>query len=370
MTKAQKDLPDKKASKATVQKTIWRPKRLFLVFFIFIFGAALSIYFMPALKERLPILAWWIGEASSSNLADVNRSLAKQQAEIKTIKTKTSDIEMRLNQPAQDLPALELRIKALEKNFRSLSKASHETNENKVNSFEKNPLKTDPLLTNEPLGNDRAQMAESIAQIEKRIIHLERVAEKDTSVPLLNLKIAELKSILFAGLPYSAEFQTVRHLTENGALSKAPNLLIALDHLSASASMGIRTVAQIRNDFNTLIPELLKTVNLDENASWWQNTLTGIKNIITVRNIKGTSSNNNGIDNFIARIEAELKAANVTAALILVAQLPKSTITPLNQWVLEAKNWLQAEGAIRTLETAAAELYLSTPLPTEQKIIS
>ncbi|MBT7604866.1 MAG: hypothetical protein HN583_04195 [Kordiimonadaceae bacterium] len=370
MTKAQKDLPDKKASKATVQKTIWRPKRLFLVFFIFIFGAALSIYFMPALKERLPILAWWIGEASSSNLADVNRSLAKQQAEIKTIKTKTSDIEMRLNQPAQDLPALELRIKALEKNFRNLSKASHETNENKVNSFEKNPLKTDPLLTNKPLGNGRAQMAESIAQIEKRIIHLERVAEKDTSVPLLNLKIAELKSILFAGLPYSAEFQTVRHLTENGALSKAPNLLIALDHLSASASMGIRTVAQIRNDFNTLIPELLKTVNLDETASWWQNTLTGIKNIITVRNIKGTSSNNNGIDNFIARIEAELKAANVTAALILVAQLPRSTITPLNQWVLEAKNWLQAEGAIRTLETAAAELYLSTPLPTEQKVIS
>jgi hypothetical protein len=213
-------------------------------------------------------------------------------------------------------------------------------------------------------------MAESIAQIEKRIIHLERVAEKDTSVPLLNLKIAELKSILFAGLPYSAEFQTVRHLTENGSLSKAPNLLMALDHLSASASMGIRTVAQIRNDFNTLIPKLLKTANLDETASWWQNTLTGIKNIITVRNIKGTSSNDNGIDNFIARIEAELKAANVTAALILVAQLPASTITPLDQWVLEAKNWLQAEGAMRTLETAAAELYLSTPLSTEQKIIS
>jgi hypothetical protein len=367
MTKAQKDVPDKKTSKATVQKTIRRPKRLFLVFLVFIFGAALSIYFMPALKERLPILAWWVDKASSSNLANVNRSLLKQQAEIKTIKTKTSDIEMRLNQPAQNLPALELRIKALEKNFRSLSKATHE---NKVNSFEKSPLKTDPFFTKEPLGSDRDQITESIAQIEKRIIHLERVAEKDTSVPLPNLKIAELKSILFAGLPYSAEFQTVRHLTENGSLSKAPNLLMALDHLSASASMGIRTVAQIRNDFNTLIPELLKTANLDETASWWQNTLTGIKNIITVRNIKGTSSNDNGIDNFIARIEAELKAANVTAALILVAQLPASTITPLDQWVLEAKNWLQAEGAMRTLETAAAELYLSTPLSTEQKIIS
>lgn len=367
MTKAQKDVPDKKNSKATIQKTIWRPKRLFLVFLVFIFGAALSIYFMPALKERLPILAWWVDKASSSNLANVNRSLLKQQAEIKTIKTKTSDIEMRLNQPAQNLPAFELRIKALEKNFRSLSKATHE---NKVNSFEKSPLKTDPFFTKEPLGSDRDQIAESIAQIEKRIIHLERVAEKDTSVPLLNLKIAELKSILFAGLPYSAEFQTVRHLTENGSLSKAPNLLMALDHLSASASMGIRTVAQIRNDFNTLIPELLKTANLDETASWWQNTLTGIKNIITVRNIKGTSSNDNGIDNFIARIEAELKDANVTAALILVAQLPASTITPLDQWVLEAKNWLQAEGAMRTLETAAAELYLSTPLSTEQKIIS
>ena len=367
MTKAQKDVPDKKTSKATVQKTIRRPKRLFLVFLVFIFGAALSIYFMPVLKERLPILAWWVDKASSSNLANVNRSLLKQQAEIKTIKTKTSDIEMRLNQPAQNLPALELRIKALEKNFRSLSKATHE---NKVNSFEKSPLKTDPFFTKEPLGSDRDQITESIAQIEKRIIHLERAAEKDTSVPLLNLKIAELKSILFAGLPYSAEFQTVRHLTENGSLSKAPNLLMALDHLSASASMGIRTVAQIRNDFNTLIPELLKTANLDETASWWQNTLTGIKNIITVRNIKGTSSNDNGIDNFIARIEAELKAANVTAALILVAQLPASTITPLDQWVLEAKNWLQAEGAMRTLETAAAELYLSTPLSTEQKIIS
>lgn len=367
MTKAQKDVPDKKTSKATVQKTIRRPKRLFLVFLVFIFGAALSIYFMPALKERLPILAWWVDKASSSNLANVNRSLSKQQAEIKTIKTKTSDIEMRLNQPAQNLPALELRIKALEKNFRSLSKATHE---NKVNSFEKSPLKTDPFFTKEPLGSDRDQITESIAQIEKRIIHLERAAEKDTSVPLLNLKIAELKSILFAGLPYSAEFQTVRHLTENGSLSKAPNLLMALDHLSASASMGIRTVAQIRNDFNTLIPELLKTANLDETASWWQNTLTGIKNIITVRNIKVASSNDNGIDNFIARIEAELKAANVTAALILVAQLPASTITPLDQWVLEAKNWLQAEGAMRTLETAAAELYLSTPLSTEQKIIS
>tara|TARA_B110000495_G_C23041912_1_gene625571 strand:+ start:2597 stop:3700 length:1104 start_codon:yes stop_codon:yes gene_type:complete len=367
MTKAQKDVPDKKTSKATLQKTIRRPKRLFLVFLVFIFGAALSIYFMPALKERLPILAWWVDKASSSNLANVNRSLLKQQAEIKTIKTKTSDIEMRLNQPAQNLPALELRIKALEKNFRSLSKATHE---NKVNSFEKSPLKIDPFFTKEPLDSDRDQITESIAQIEKRIIHLERVAEKDTSVPLLNLKIAELKSILFAGLPYSAEFQTVRHLTENGSLSKAPNLLMALDHLSASASMGIRTVAQIRNDFNTLIPELLKTANLDETASWWQNTLTGIKNIITVRNIKGTSSNDNGIDNFIARIEAELKAANVTAALILVAQLPASTITPLDQWVLEAKNWLQAEGAMRTLETAAAELYLSTPLSTEQKIIS
>jgi len=360
MTKAEKVLPGIKPNKKSLQKKLRWSGRLLSIFLVFIIGATFSIYFMPALKERLPILTEWVGEGSSSSQADISHILSTQQAEINAIKTTTSDIVLRLNQNPSDLSALELRVKALEKSIHGLTKITHKTTETKLNS----------LSTKEPFSNGGAQIAESITQIKKRLINLEQVIQKDTSVPLLNLKIAELKTKLFAGLPYKTEFQVVLNLTENSSLSEAPNLLMILNRLSASTSIGIITVAQIRNDFNILIPELLKTLNLDETASWWQNLLTGIKNIITVRNIKGTSSNDNRIDNLIAEIEAELRADNVKAALTMVAQLPASPMVLLNQWTRKAKVWLQAEEAIRNLESTAAELYLSTPRPPNQKIIS
>ena len=97
MTKAEKVLPGIKPNKKSLQKKLRWSGRLLTIFLVFIIGATFSIYFMPALKERLPILTEWVGEGSSSSQADISHILSTQQAEINAIKTTTSDIVLRLS---------------------------------------------------------------------------------------------------------------------------------------------------------------------------------------------------------------------------------------------------------------------------------
>ena len=422
MTENEKAVPDKSSDKESAQnapplnqkptlggkspenkkraerKNVNWSLRILALLLIFMSGAAISIYFMPELKERLPIVARWIGDKPSADLTAINQRLARQQTEIDTLKQQSSDLEARLSQTAQSAPVeisqdLEARISALEAGLNVAPEPQTAVTSNVADSSQS--TRVDMLLSRmsqleasfvplsksmidaaraekerQTLITDSSSLADKVTQLESRLIGVEQVAAKDNSDILLNLKIAELKRKLLAGNSYSAELQTVRNLLENGSLSGNSGLIDDVNLLSAKASTGIRTADQLRHDFNALIPKLLSTEGIDENASWWQNTLTSLKNMITVRKTDGTSLSEDSLDGLIAGIEESLRNGNFKTALDIVEQLPPVLTKTLSAWTSGAKSWLQSGEAINSLESAAAENYLASPNTSEQGTIS
>lgn len=412
MTNDKPAAPDKSSAKATSQKgpsTSSKPTlsgksnenkkqptkktanwslRILVVFLIFIAGAAASIYFMPLLKERLPIITQWVGDTSSADLAAVNQTLSRQQVEIDTLKQKSSELEARIGQASQNTSpemssALEARISALEEKLVITPEPPSTDSPSTVDSSQSTRI--DMLLSRmsqleasfvplsksmidaaraekerQGLLTDNASLANKVSQLESRLNKVEQVAAKDNSAILLNLKIAELKKKIFAGVPYNTELNTVQTYLEKSTLSNDPSLTNAINILSANASIGTKTADQLRLEFNAIIPELLRTKGINEDASWWQNTLTRIMNMVTVRKTDGTSLNDKSIDGVIANIEAELRSGNFKTVLNLVDQLPTASKTPLGTWISSAESWLQSETAISHIESAATENYLSS----------
>jgi hypothetical protein len=374
-------LKDDKENEKILKKPDYALRALILLM-LFITGIGTGIYFLPILKDRLPIIAEWIEENDNTVYTQLNEKVAEQQSAINQLTRQTADQEKRLNQfsttPKKTLSSdLEDRLSALEESF----PIEHDDTAAIIDTSQSNRM--DMLLSRmsqleasfiplsknmidaaksekerEALQEKNLSLNEKIALLESRIGSLETQAARDNTGLLLNKKIAELKKKVVSGEFYKKELDTLRIIIDSGTMKTNTAMSNALDKLENFASTGLVTPDQLKRSFSDFIPDLIKANNLDASASWWQNTLNKIQNMITIRNTDAQSDVNKTMDGLIAEIESWLDTADLKSSLQLVETMPDALQQLLTNWKTDVENWLHGEEAIETLESIAAESYL------------
>lgn len=363
--------------------------RILTVLLIFIGGSAFGIYLIPTLKERIPFVASWLGEGNTTDQSylALNEKLLGQQKVIADLSRTSIDHENRLNQLSdnetlsasnENSESLLSRIEQLEEKLSiniGAQKQSDETSQSarvdmllsRMSQLEASlvPLSKNMMdaqtATQErkALEQNTLSLSNKLSDIENRLQNVETIAAKDNKGILLNLKVAELRRKITAGLPYSSELSSVKQMIEESTLKANERFSMALDQLTGKALTGMQTPDQLEKRFNDLIPEILKNDMAGTATSWWQNTLNQLKNLITVRKTDGAAFNDGSIDSLILDIERWLKSADIKSALDTLNAMPQAAQTLLNNWKKEAETWLKNEEALQDLESIAAEDYLT-----------
>jgi hypothetical protein len=353
--------------------------RALLILLLFLSGSATGIYFLPSLKERLPIISTWTGESDAEGLSQLTQSIANQQRSITTLERSSAEQAAQLNQLSASSQAdqpqlLESRLSKLEESL------SVPTVDPSVTIDSSQSTRIDMLLSRmsqleaafiplsknmidgvtaenerEQLKKENTSLTKNITILESRLAALESRAARDNSGILLNMKIAELKKKVVSGSIYNEELNAVKRLVENGALRSNMALSNALSALEERASNGLTTPSQLKKRFNDLIPNMITTTSGSNDASWWQSTLDRIQNMVSVRN---TDNNSLGLDGMIAQTESWLESEEMDSALAAINELPSTLQQLLADWKADLEYWLKGEEAIDTIETIAAENYL------------
>lgn len=374
--------------------------RALIILLIFLSGVIAAIYFMPALKDRLPIVASWIGENNDGNLDALNQRISQQQQQIDQLTQKSSDLEAQMqNMQGSGLDAplseIEERLAALEQSSGSI--INEEIGSDIPATDTSQSARIDMLLSRmsqleasfvplsksmidgaqaekdrEALKDSSLALSEKVSILEKRLENVEQVAAKDNSALLLTLKINELKRKLNSGLPYNEELEIVTELVSKSALSANERVNNALQYLSGQAQTGILTADQLKQNFNNMIPDLISTKGMVEDAGWWQDTLNRIKNMITVRRTENAALLAESVDGLIAQIEEWLTSDDFRAIINLFETLPGAMQSLLQDWENAVEEWLQSQDALNDLETIATDSFLvnqpepsNIPLETE-----
>lgn len=406
MTDKNDTLPDKKdivqdnfslkneKKKEASPKTPNYALRVLLLLLLFLSGLITGIYFLPALQERLPFIAEWVGENDNSTLAELNGKILEQQSAINDLTKIAADQERRLNQLSSSQNAtlsddIERRIGLLEENL------SIDTQENTPNFDASQSNRIDMLLSRmsqleasfiplsknmfdgaqaqkerEALQKDALNLNEKLALLENRLATVETQAARDNTGLLLNLKIAELKKKVISGEVYEKELETVRTLIETGSLKANNIMLAAIEELEKTAQAGLVTPDQLKRSFNGFIPDLISASNIDTSASWWQNTLSKLQNMISVRRTETSTADNKSLDGMINDIESWLNTADFNSILQVVDTLPTALQELLTDWKADVENWINGEEAIETLESTAAESYLVSNIPSNMRAVA
>ena len=368
--------------------------RVLLLLLLFLSGLITGIYFLPALQERLPFIAEWVGENDNTTLAELNGKILEQQSAINDLTKIAADQERRLNQLSSSQNAtlsddIERRIGLLEENL------SIDTQENTPNFDASQSNRIDMLLSRmsqleasfiplsknmidgaeaqkerEVLQKDALNLNEKLALLENRLATVETQAARDNTGLLLNLKIAELKKKVVSGEVYEKELETVRTLIETGSLKANNIMLAAIEELEKTAQAGLVTPDQLKRSFNGFIPDLISASNIDTSASWWQNTLSKLQNMISVRRTETSTADNKSLDGMINDIESWLNTADFNSILQVVDTLPTALQELLTDWKADVENWINGEEAIETLESTAAESYLVSNIPSNMRAVA
>jgi hypothetical protein len=383
--------PNKVGSKETIaNKTTPNGKstnvalRVLLLLILFMAGAVVGIYFMPSIKDRVPIIAQWAGYDSNSSdeIELINQSIVDQRSQINILTQRLNAQEEKMadmfsGSSAFDGTALAQRLDDLENmysnnqnmpiNGPSNQAARIETLNNRINQIESSIIPLSSNMINAQLTEKQHQafeqedkiLSDKIKSVESRLAGFETIAAKDTSIALLNLKIAELRRKINSGKAYATEMNAINQIISQSSLKTNQQFMQALGELQKKPTAGLPTVQSLRLQFDDLIPKLLRARGMDENTSWWQKTLSSIRNLITVRKTENIEQPDVGSDGLIVDIERWLRNFDVQSAVDTVRSLPAGLQNILNMWINDAESWIKGEQALQEIERIAAESYLT-----------
>lgn len=385
---APKNIPPEK-SLETPQHTNWSA-RLLLLLIVFLLGSGTALYFLPQLKDRLPILARLVGELPETDSALLDRitsledRLSRQGSDILALQDappvsatgpdpllleRLENLEQaRLKDTAQDeqdkkveqdlsqsarIDMLLSRMSQLEASFVPLSKG---------------------LLQGQDARRERSQLAETTARqteqlagIESRLDRVEAFTARDTSGALLAFRIGDLRQKVTSGKAFNGELGALKALISDGNLAQNDHITPALRWLSQHQT-GLVTAVSLRDQFDALIPALIRAKSGAQDDPWWTRAYHGTKNLIMVR--KTDQASEDTLDALIARTQQALTAFDLTGALALIRQFPASIQEKLEIWTFSAEIYLQAGDELDRIESLTAAEYLKTtepaPAPNEE----
>ncbi len=395
--KEKQEQQDKKAQTKTlvkpVKKNNWSLSFL-LILIILLLGSAATLYFMPILSNRLPVIAQWIGKSPSSDIdtltakiTALEQRVSKHSSHIqKLLDANTRLTELNNNLPKNPLPDNTDLIKRLEKLEQIRIQAD------KVEKDMSQSARIDMLLNRMsqleasfvPLSKglsdaqearlERSQLSQTVAThteqlklMESRLENVEKYAARDNSGALLGFRIGELRRAATAGQDFSQEIDALITLTNHGSFATNEALQSSISWLQDHKE-GLTTPLKLRDQFNQIIPTLIRAKSGRADDPWWMRAYSSAKNLVMVRKTSPTTEDTleDNLDKVITDSQRLLEQFDLANVLALIKTLPENLQNLLTAWMNEAELYLQAEDQLNTIESLSAAYYLS-PEKSEKK---
>ncbi|NOZ42797.1 MAG: hypothetical protein GXP02_06495 [Alphaproteobacteria bacterium] len=417
---AEKNAEKTKAVQASVSRPAPgkkpRPVNLALwvlaVVMVFILGSATVLYFLPTLKDRLPILAKWVGDNNNSaadmapltaKIARIESRLDQQSNIIQTLQTAKDTLSQRLdalsnrlsNSPSNSLsaapdPALLARLTKLEQAVtRQTAKQTTKQTEKQTETLAQS-ARIDMLLGRisqleasfVPLSKGLAEAQDTrrtlsrlmetttaqssrLDQLAQRLEAGEAYAARDNNGALLAFRISDLRRRITAGQAYGPEIAAVETMVSHGSLARNDQLRQSISWLGDHKA-GVVPPDRLRAQFDALIPAMIRAKSTAEADPWWQRAYHSIKNLVIIRRTDISAAT--GSDNIIATVRQMLARHDLKMALSRLKQLPDTMQNVLRVWRLQATTYLQAGDQINNIASLTAAYYLTTTETTPNKV--
>jgi len=361
--------------KTSSGKANW-PLRGLLTLLVFLGGAATTLYFLPALTERLPFLAQWVGRAETPS--SFNNALLERLTAVEEKTTQQAASLHALNQqfdglskgPATTDPALLNRLDKLEQGTIQADKGVADTSQSaridmllsRMSQLEASfvPL-SKGLADAQEARLERSQLVEAsgaaarqMTQVESRLKVVENYAARDVSGALLVFRLDELRNKVILGQAYDREIEALKALTEKGTLASNASLSTAISWLSQHRS-GVTARPLLRRQFDGLIPDLIQAKTRHADDPWWRQAYNSIRNLVMLRR---TDVLQGGTDSIIADAQQLLEQEKLKEAVTRLKNLPDNLRGILSVWIGQAEIYLQAEDDLNLIEHLSVAAYL------------
>ncbi len=374
--------------KTVPKKASWSLRILLVVMIfilIFILGSGAGIYFLPALKDRIPPLARWIGEPAITQAEDplLNRKiaaleerLAQQGNDIARLKTAKERIDQQLsNLPAattttdpvilERLDRLEQARLVAENNTDDISRSARiDMLLSRMSQLEAAFVPLSKGLSDaQTARQERSQILETMLshrekldQMESRLDRVEQYAARDNSGTLLAFRIGELRRKVTSGQAFGPEIEAVKTMIAKGSLAQNNRLNESISWLGQHKD-GLTTRDKIRDRFNDLIPALIRSENTRADDPWWKRAYNSSRNLVMVR--KTSDADTQSLDDVLARARQMLARYDLEDALDQLKQLPGNMREILDVWIMQAEIYLRAIRELDNIESLTAAYYLA-----------
>ncbi|MCF6196312.1 MAG: hypothetical protein L3J50_06370, partial [Emcibacter sp.] len=361
------------------------PLRILLCLVILLVGAGGTLYFLPQLQERIPVMAEWTGTTAPDNgpfiqkLATLESRLDDQENEIQALKAmpkwaaqpdptiltaiedrldsleqarlQTKKVEQDMSQSAR-IDMLLSRMGQLEASFVPLSKGLIQAQEAR--------------LERSQLADNLTAQNEKLDQIDNRLSKVEGFAARDTSGALLAFRIGELRRKVTSGAAFGPEIDALKAMMAEGSLAMDDQIQATLTWLDQHRD-GVMTAGRLRDQFNDLIPDMIRARSNGTDDPWWKRAYDSTRNLIMVRKTKDIEDT---LDAAIAGARQMLDRFDLKAAIDQLKQISGDLGDVLDAWILQAEIYLQAEEELDQLESLTAAYYLDDTKDAEQETSS
>ncbi|MBI1180580.1 MAG: hypothetical protein GC201_08475 [Alphaproteobacteria bacterium] len=205
------------------------------------------------------------------------------------------------------------------------------------------------------------EMVKQVNQLQslQQDVEASRPSETTLREPLTVLAVSRLRQAVEQGSSYMGALDGVERLVDEAALSSDARNDEAT--LKAHAKQGVASMQALRDSFADRIDKIITADDLPADASWWERTVAGIKNAVTVRrtgDVEGSDT-----QSIVARAEAALDRGDLEGALRELQALPPQAALAASDWLERAQTRQAVMGAVARLETAVLGETAQVPAP-------
>lgn len=198
-----------------------------------------------------------------------------------------------------------------------------------------------------PLTN-RVEALEAVTtELVPRLTMLETRRQMGAAGEGLIVAVGQLQAALAGGRPYARELRAARALV--AADTALADLLAPLE---ATAEAGLAGDIALRDKFRLLAPVVLRADRERPDATWTDQVLARMANVITLRRASGEVAGDDAAS-ILARAEAGLLSGDLPRAVNEMESLPAHAAGPAKEWLELANARMAAEATAATLADMA-----------------
>jgi len=271
------------------------------------------------------------------------------QKEISAVRDKAAQASNKQPTTASENPVLKQSVDALNKRVVQLESGLSNDNKDVMAGLRTLQQKQLDRQTAEAGWLDvQERLTKDVAAIKLRLADLEN--NKSVGPPIGNndaalvLAIQQLRDTFDLGKPFEKNLQTVRVLAQ-GSIKTISSLTV----LSAVAGKGVPTMNMIRDGFDTMVTDVLKTKGAKPGDDIIDKALLKIRSIVTIRR---TDDRGDDVEQLLNQAENRLQVSDLAGVIQAMEQLNAmlpTTAAASNKWLGDVRMRLGATEALSNL---------------------